>query len=63
MEGLQARYDQLGRDGAALRVALAHEQAVAADLNRRLQAADERQQAFERRPMVRLYRRLRRLVG
>ena len=63
VEGLQARYDQLGRDGAALRIALAHEQAVAADLNRRLQAADERQQAFERRPTVRLYRRLRRLVG
>jgi SAM-dependent methyltransferase len=63
VEGLQARHDQLGRDGAALRVALAHEQAVAADLNARLQAADERQQAFERRLPVRLYRRLRRLVG
>src|SRR5205085_11061696 len=37
IEGLQARYDQLGRDGAAVRVALAHEQAVSADLNARLQ--------------------------
>ncbi len=63
VEGLETRYDQLGRDGAALRVALAHEQAVAADLNARLQAADARLAAIEGKPLFRLYRRLRRLVG
>jgi O-antigen biosynthesis protein len=63
LEGQQALYTQLGRDGAAVRVALAHEQAVSADLNARLQAADARQAAFESKPLVRLYRRLRRLVG
>ncbi len=63
IEGLQDRYEQLGRDGAAVRVALAHEQAVTAGLRHELQVAAERQAAFEARPLVRLYRRLRRLVG
>jgi len=63
LEGQHALYTQVGRDGAAVRVALAQEQAVSADLNRRLQAADERLTAIERKLAMRLYRRLRRIVG
>jgi len=63
LEAQQALYLQLGREGDAFRVALGHEQAVAADLRQRLQAADDRQATLERKLPVRLYRRLRRLVG
>ena len=63
VEAQQARYEQLGRDGAALRVALAQEQAASAALRAELLAAHVRQEAFEARTLVRLYRRLRRVVG
>lgn len=63
LEGEHDRFEQLGREGAALRIALAHEQAATADLRHRLQLAEGRLAAIEAKPLVRLYRRLRRFVG
>lgn len=63
LEEQAARYDQLGRDGHATLLALGAEQRENESLRSRLESSERRWAALERKLSVRVYRRLKRLVG